>query len=165
LLKTSLNGLNGQSEITRGQNDDLISIEIHKGPWKACNTIKPKAPDGHDAREKDFPDIIYILVRTVVESNKKMEDHFCLRKQVQNCSKSVETIILISLNFPESVVKQDAQSPKKRSRRKRQNREWETYYRYHFQVGPIKIFAQEPQLLYKEAISRSRTKELPKPTE
>jgi hypothetical protein len=68
----------------RNFSHDLVSIEIHKRPWKACGTIKPKAPDSHEALEKDDLDIIYVLVSTVIESNKKMEEHFNLWKFISD---------------------------------------------------------------------------------
>jgi hypothetical protein len=56
----------------------LISIEIHKRPWQAGDTIKPKAPWGTYALENYCFDIIYVLVTTFIESDKKMENNFDL---------------------------------------------------------------------------------------
>jgi hypothetical protein len=78
---------------------DLISIEIHKGPWKTGNAIKPKAPKCCEACEEDYSDIIYILVGTVVESNKKVEDHLNLWKLVQTLYRQLGCSVNISIFF------------------------------------------------------------------
>jgi hypothetical protein len=57
---------------------NLVSVEIHKGPWQTSYAVEPKAPRRHQALEHDCFDIIYVLVRFVVESDKEMEEHLDL---------------------------------------------------------------------------------------